>query len=110
MNTHDAILQIELFRHTLSIEGAEEQSISCVVDRYSYDNDLTFWHPERLRCPLRCPGGKPLIRIPTTTTSLSPDDAAKVLRLVDALEELQDVQEVYTSLEMDEAALAALSD
>jgi YebC/PmpR family DNA-binding regulatory protein len=44
-----------------------------------------------------------LIRIPTTTTSLAPDDAAKVLRLVDALEELQDVQEVYTSLEMDEA-------
>jgi YebC/PmpR family DNA-binding regulatory protein len=49
-----------------------------------------------------------LIRIPTTTTSLAPDDAAKVLRLVDALEELQDVQEVYTSLEMDEATLASL--
>jgi YebC/PmpR family DNA-binding regulatory protein len=49
-----------------------------------------------------------LIRTPTTTTSLSPDDAAKVLRLVDALEELQDVQEVYTSLEMDEATLASL--
>jgi YebC/PmpR family DNA-binding regulatory protein len=44
-----------------------------------------------------------LVRIPTTTTSLDPADAAKVLRLVDALEELQDVQEVYTSLEMDEA-------
>jgi YebC/PmpR family DNA-binding regulatory protein len=49
-----------------------------------------------------------LVRIPTTTTALAPDDAAKVLRLVDALEELQDVQEVYTSLEMDEAALASL--
>jgi YebC/PmpR family DNA-binding regulatory protein len=49
-----------------------------------------------------------LVRLPTTTTSLSPDDAAKVLRLVDALEELQDVQEVYTSLEMDDATLASL--
>ncbi len=49
-----------------------------------------------------------LVRIPTLTTSLSPDDAAKVLRLVDALEELQDVQDVYTSLEMNEGTLALL--
>ncbi len=41
-----------------------------------------------------------LVRLPTTTTALSPDDAAKVMRLVEALEELQDVQEVYTTLEM----------
>ncbi len=51
-----------------------------------------------------------LVRLPTTTTSLSADDAAKVLRLVDALEELQDVQDVFTTLEMDEATLSALSD
>ena len=49
-----------------------------------------------------------LIRIPTTTTALSADDAAKVMRLVDALEELQDVQEVYTTLELDAQTLAAL--
>ena len=49
-----------------------------------------------------------LVRLPTTTTHLGPDDAAKVMRLVDALEELQDVQEVYTTLEMDEATLASL--
>lgn len=49
-----------------------------------------------------------LVRIPTTTTALGPDDAAKVLRLVDALEELQDVQEVYTTLELNEATAAAL--
>ena len=51
-----------------------------------------------------------LVRIPTMTTALAPDDAAKVLRLVDALEELQDVQDVYTTLEMDEAALSAMSE
>ncbi len=51
-----------------------------------------------------------LVRIPTLTTALGPDDAAKVLRLVDALEELQDVQDVYTTLEMNEATLASLAE
>ena len=49
-----------------------------------------------------------LVRIPTTTTALGPEEAAKVMRLVDALEELQDVQEVYTTLELNEATAAAL--
>jgi len=49
-----------------------------------------------------------LVRLPTTTTALGPEEAAKVMRLVDALEELQDVQEVYTTLELTEAAAAAL--
>ena len=51
-----------------------------------------------------------LVRIPTTTTALASDDAAKVMRLVDALEELQDVQDVYTTLELDDATLSAISD
>lgn len=50
-----------------------------------------------------------LIRIPTVTTSLSVDDASKVLRLIEMLEDLPDVQAVFTTLELDEAALAALS-
>lgn len=50
-----------------------------------------------------------LIRIPTTTTSLSTAEAAKVLRLIELLEEHQDVQAVYTTLELNESALAAIS-
>ena len=49
-----------------------------------------------------------LVRLPTTTTALGSDDAAKVMRLVEALEELQDVQEVYTTLELDDATIEAL--
>lgn len=49
-----------------------------------------------------------LVRIPTTLTRLGADDAAKVLRLIEALEELQDVQEVFTTLDVDEETLAAL--
>ncbi|MBM3344022.1 MAG: YebC/PmpR family DNA-binding transcriptional regulator [Betaproteobacteria bacterium] len=41
---------------------------------------------------------------PTTENALTGDDAAKMQKLLDALEALDDVQEVYTSAVMDEAA------
>lgn len=43
---------------------------------------------------------------PTTTMELSPSDTAKVMRLVERLEDLDDVQQVYTNLELTEAAMA----
>ena len=49
-----------------------------------------------------------LQRIPTTTTTLAPADASKVLRLLDGLEDHQDIQAVYSTLEMDEETLATL--
>jgi YebC/PmpR family DNA-binding regulatory protein len=51
-----------------------------------------------------------LVRIPTTTTALGEDERAKVVRLVKALDELQDVQNVFTSLDADEGAFAVTSD
>ena len=48
-----------------------------------------------------------LVRIPTTTTALDPSDAAKVLRLLDQLDDHQDIQAVYSTLQVDDAALAA---
>ena len=48
-----------------------------------------------------------LVRIPTTTTALAPDAAASVLRLLDQLDDHQDVQAVYSTLDVDDAALAA---
>jgi len=49
-----------------------------------------------------------LQRIPTTTTALPADQAAKVLRLLDQLDDHQDVQAVYSTLEMDEETMVAL--
>jgi len=43
-----------------------------------------------------------LIRIPTTTTHVGEDIAQKVVRLIESLEELQDVQTVSTTLEMED--------
>lgn len=50
-----------------------------------------------------------LHRIATTTTKLEPEQTAKALRLLDAIDEHQDVQAVYSTLELDEETLAALS-
>ncbi len=55
------------------------------------------------------PADAALQQIPTTTTALAPDDAAKVLRLLDQLDDHQDVQAVYSTLEMDDETIAALS-
>ena len=49
-----------------------------------------------------------LQRIPATTTALAPDEAAKALRLLDQLDDHQDVQAVYSTLEMNEQTLAAM--
>jgi YebC/PmpR family DNA-binding regulatory protein len=47
--------------------------------------------------------------VATTTVSLAVDEAQKVVRLIEALEEIDDVQAVYTTLDFDEATLAAVS-
>lgn len=42
--------------------------------------------------------------VPNTTTKLENDDAVKALRMIDALEDNDDVQEVYHNLEADDEA------
>lgn len=49
-----------------------------------------------------------LERLPTTTTSLNIEDSKKVLVLIDALEEDDDVQNVFHNLEMTEELVIAL--
>ncbi|MFK7848014.1 MAG: YebC/PmpR family DNA-binding transcriptional regulator [Rhodothermales bacterium] len=50
-----------------------------------------------------------LTRIATTTVKLEPDAARRIVKLLDLIEELQDVQAVYSTLDFDEATIAALS-
>ncbi len=47
---------------------------------------------------------------PSTTVSLEQDDAQKVLRLVDALEDLDDVQNVYSNADIPAEVLARLTE
>ncbi|PIQ63531.1 MAG: YebC/PmpR family DNA-binding transcriptional regulator [Bacteroidetes bacterium CG12_big_fil_rev_8_21_14_0_65_60_17] len=50
-----------------------------------------------------------LQRIPNTTTPVDAVTAQKVAALIEKLEDLQDVQAVYSTLEFDEATISALS-
>ncbi|MEX0820643.1 MAG: YebC/PmpR family DNA-binding transcriptional regulator [Rhodothermales bacterium] len=50
-----------------------------------------------------------LYREPTTTVTLSESESRKVVRLIEQLEELQDVQAVFTTLEMNGEPVAAVS-
>lgn len=49
-----------------------------------------------------------LSRVPNHTISLDADGARKVLRLLDALEELEDVQRISSNFDLDDAVMAAL--
>lgn len=54
--------------------------------------------------------GAELTMIPGTTTEISGVDAKKVMRLVDKLEELEDLQNVYHTMEMTDEVVAALEE
>ena len=50
-----------------------------------------------------------IIEKPTTPTDVGIDDAEKIMRLIDTLEELDDVQEVHTNADFSEEVMAKLS-
>jgi YebC/PmpR family DNA-binding regulatory protein len=54
--------------------------------------------------------GSELTMVPTTPTEVTPSDAKKVQRLVDRLEELDDVQDVYNTMDMTDEVMAALDE
>ena len=54
--------------------------------------------------------GAELVMEPTSTTSVPLEDAKRVLRLVDALEDHDDVQNVYANLEFDDEEAATGAD
>ncbi len=51
-----------------------------------------------------------LTMVPTTTVTVSGEDAERVTRLIDALEDNDDVQKVYTNFEVPDEQLAASED
>ncbi len=51
-----------------------------------------------------------LVQIPSTTVAVDVETAGKVLRLIDALEDLDDVQTVYANFDVDDAVMAQLAE
>lgn len=54
--------------------------------------------------------GAELSMVPTTTTELGVSDAKKVMRLIDRLEDSDDVQNVYHTMELTDELVAALDE
>ena len=54
--------------------------------------------------------GAEMTMIPTTPTQISVSDAKKVMRLIDNLEALEDLQNVYHTMEMTDEIAAALDE
>lgn len=87
--------------------GAEDVQISDdVVEVYTEPEDLA-----RVRDTLKAAGlnvdSSELIMQPKSTVALDESEAIKTLNLIEALEELDDVQEVFSNLEITDELLAS---
>lgn len=89
--------------------GAEDvQATDGVVEIYTAPGEL-----ETIRQQLEREGvavaGSEVAMIPSTSVALDEHAAEQTLRLIDRLEELEDVQQVYTNAELPEAITASMS-
>ena len=81
---------------------AESHEVTCAVDDFFAVRDALetrFGAPETARVEWR----------PTTSVTLDEERAASVLKLLDALEDSDDVQNVYANFEIPDAVMARLS-
>ncbi|MBN8897777.1 MAG: YebC/PmpR family DNA-binding transcriptional regulator [Rhodospirillales bacterium] len=81
---------------------AEAHEVTCAVDDFFTVRDALegrFGEPESARLAWR----------PTTTVTVDEDRAGSVLKLLDALEENDDVQNVYANFEIPDAVMARMS-
>ena len=82
--------------------GPDGHEITCAPDEFFAVRDALeqqFGEPEEAKLDWR----------PTTTAPLDEDSARSVLKLIDALDDSDDVQNVYANFEIPEAVMQALS-
>jgi YebC/PmpR family DNA-binding regulatory protein len=99
----DDLLEAAIEAGAENVESdSESHEITCAVDDFFQVRDALearFGAPESARLEWR----------PTTSVTLDEERAAGVLKLVDALEENDDVQNVYANFDIPEAVLQRLS-
>jgi YebC/PmpR family DNA-binding regulatory protein len=99
----DAMLEAAIEAGAENVESdAEAHEITCTVEDFFAVRDLLehrFGAPEEAKLDWR----------PTTTVTLDEERAASVLKLMDALEENDDVQNVYANFDIPDAVLQRLS-
>ena len=99
----DAIMEAALEAGAEDVESDDDGSIEVST---SYEDFMT------VKDAMAAAGLKPehaeIIEKPSTDTVVSEEDAEKIMRLIDTLEELDDVQEVYTNADFPDEVLAHL--
>lgn len=82
--------------------GADGHTITCAVDQFGIVRD-------GLEKALKTSGTAKLAWIPKTTTPVNEEQAQQLLKLIDTLEDNDDVQEVFSNFEIPEALMQKLS-
>ena len=89
--------------------GAEDVEVS---DDGSIEVSTSYEDFMAVKDAMKAAGHKPedaeIIEKPTTDTVVSEEDAEKIIRLIDTLDELDDVQEVHTNADFPDEVLANL--
>jgi YebC/PmpR family DNA-binding regulatory protein len=99
----EAIMEAALEAGAEDVETNDDGSIEVAT---SFEDFLTV--KDAMDAAGRTSEHAEIIEKPTTETVVDEDDAEKIMRLIDTLEELDDVQEVHTNADFPDDVLASL--
>mgnify|MGYP001813226329 FL=1 len=99
----DAVMEAALEAGAEDIETTDDGTIEVST---SYEDFMAV--KDAMKTAGLAPEHAEIIEKPTTDTVVSEDDAEKIMRLIDTLEDLDDVQEVYTNADFSDEVLAKL--
>ncbi len=99
----DAIMESALEAGAEDVDTNEDGSIEVST---SYEDFIAV--KDAMIAAGQTPEHAEIIEKPTTETVVSEEDAEKIMRLIDTLEELDDVQDVYTNADFSDEVLAIL--
>ena len=100
----DAIMEAALEAGAEDVVGADDGGIEVAT---AFEDFLAV--KETMIAAGFVPEQAQIIEKPATTTDVAFEDAEKIMHLIDALEDLDDVQEVYTNADFSDEVMAQLS-
>ncbi len=98
----EAVMEVVVAAGAEEVETAPDGSIEVITTPELFDTVRAALAQERLE-----PEIAQIVQRPATETELEGDDAQKVVSLVDALEEMDDVQDVFTNASFPEEMAAS---
>lgn len=100
----EKLMEVALEAGADDVQQAEDKwEVTCTPEHYSQVSDA-------LEAAGLEPESKELTRIPTTTIDLNADDARRMLKLMEALDDHDDVQNVSANFNIPDEVMAELSD